>query len=172
MIQLLYSIPLMVCAMKSVQAAEVCSQHNGSYVCGQGEIDTCQGTGLITIDGTKVLSTCSLNGSIKIVNAGIHSLHSAGDMVMNNSVVDYVQHRGSLKADHSKINEAQCHLDHAVINGGHIQNMVVHAKHTAHVYLTQGATIRDIRFLGAKGVVHASHDALVSHIEGGEIIQK
>ena len=168
--QLFYSIPLMFCALKSVHADGVCQQQYGSLNCGAGTVENCQGSGLVHLNGTTVTDTAALNGQVTISSARIHLLDSKGDLRVDQSQIEQIKHKGAVTLKNCQIESIDVHTDRAVIQGGQVQLLVVYVNKTADVYISDGAAVGRIRFVGGSGRVHANGGIDSSQVDNGQIV--
>ena len=167
--QLLYSIPLMLCAMKPIQAG-VCVKGPGTLECGAGSINSCEGSGIVMIKGTHITQVARVSGQITISDAHMATLDSKGQATISQSQITHIKHSGAITLKDSRVGDIDIHTDSAVIQGGHVQEIVVHVNQVANVYLSHGAQVSQIRFIGGRGQVHAEKGTECHQIDNGQIV--
>lgn len=167
---LIFSLPLAMCV--SSTACSLCHQHNGQFHCGQGQVDSCYGYGVVRIVGTHVKGDCRLKGDIQIRDAFLSTLTSQGNLVVNKTQANVVKHEGMIDLTSVQMKDLHVSTNKARVQSSEINQISVVSSDISHVYLMDQTSVDRVYFKGTGGFVYLSGGAKVREVLGGKIVKK
>ena len=88
-------------------STNVCNYVPGSVICGSGKVDSLEGNGTVTVNGTTVSGPTVVNGILTADDANFNSLEVNGSAKLAQSTVDDVANiKGTLSASSTKFEKS------------------------------------------------------------------
>lgn len=167
---LIFSLPLAM--FMSSTSWSLCHQHNGQFHCGQGQVESCSGYGVVRINGTHVKGECRVKGDIKINDAQMNTLVSQGNLMVNQTHLDVIKHEGMIDLSAVTVGSMHVSTNKAVIKSSQIKQISVVSPDVSHVYLNGHTSVDQVCFKGSGGFVHIASGAKVREVLGGQVVKK
>ena len=170
---------MLLAGTTSIASASVCTIEPGSVTCGKGEITDLSGNGMVTVNGTTVLETTSVNGLLKANDASFGSLQINGTATLTQCIINALaDFKGTITADSSHFKRSiEIYSTLSRFSNTKIENDIrVH--HTDNpkqvIHLEKNSIVSgDIIFDDGHGqVIVRGKSNILGKVMGGEIIYK
>jgi hypothetical protein len=170
---------MLLAGTTGVASANVCTVEPGSVSCGKGSVDDLSGNGMVTVNGTTVRETTSVNGLLKATDATFGSLQIHGTATLTQCIVnDLADFKGSVTASSSQFkNTLEIYSTLSRFVNTKIDSDI-HVHHTDNpkqvIHLEKNSVVAgDIVFDDGEGqVIVRGKSSITGKVVGGEIIYK
>lgn len=170
---------LLFVAGASAAHADVCKHAPGSVTCNKGTVNSLNGNGLVSVNGTTVAGGTNVNGMLNADDANFSSLNVNGSvMLFKCTVNNEAEIKGTLKATSSKFERSLDIFSNSIrLSNSKIRDNI-HVHHTDNkmqeIYLTDNSEVGgDIIFDDGNGKVFVDASSNIkSKVIGGKIIKK